>query len=55
MWLLLLVLTPLEAGLVFPEAEDELEPEAEVEEALALITAACLASNRKLHVKRCKN
>lgn len=42
-WLLLFALTPLEAGLVFPEAEDELEPEAEVAEALALITAAFLS------------
>lgn len=49
-WLLLCALTPLEAGLVFPEAEDEVEPEAEVEEAPALVTAAFLASNIKLHI-----
>lgn len=36
-------LTPLEAGLVFPEAADELEPDADVEEALPLIKAAFLA------------
>lgn len=50
-WLLLFVLTPLEAGLVFPEAEDELEPEAEVAEALALITAAFLSLNTKSHIR----
>lgn len=41
-WLLLFAPTPLEAGLVFPEAAEELEVEADVEEALALITAAFL-------------
>lgn len=50
-WLLLCALTPLEAGLVFPEAEDEVEPEAEVEEAPALVTAAFLASNIKSHIR----
>lgn len=47
LWLLLFALTPLETGLGFPEAADELEPEAEVEEALALVTAACLSQNTK--------
>lgn len=44
---LVFALTPLETGLECPE-EDELEPEAEVEEApWALIEAACLKQNTK--------
>lgn len=44
---LVFALTPLETGLECPE-EDELEPEAEVEEApWALIEAACLKQNKK--------
>lgn len=47
LWTLLFALTPLETGLEFPEA-DELEPEAELEEAvLTLIRAACLRQNIK--------
>lgn len=46
-WILLFALKPLETGLEFPEA-DELEPEAEVEEAVfTLIRAACLKQNIK--------
>lgn len=49
MWLLALALTPLEAGLVFPEAAEELEPEADVEEALDRIKAAFLVESKELH------
>ena len=52
LWPLVFAITPLETGLMFPEAADEPEQEAEVmvEEARwALFTAAFLKYNKKIN------